>query len=265
MLPIYRIRDGYDQLGKNEEVFDNCARIFSKNEPVLVFPEGNHAKFYYLRSLTKGTARMALYAQEKLDKELLIIPCGLNYFAHRTPRSKLINVYGEPISVRYYTELYEKDKQKGLKKLTADIAVAIKKCLIIPEKTDDYDIKVKKIFTPDNEALGFKKLRELASRDYTNDETQFVDVPKTSFQKNMIALVGIPNFGPLFLLKKVLEDIKDKVFYGSMKYTIMLFVMPIWWIIGFLTGYFLFGVAEGFVMIALSLIGLFVRAELRKN
>ena len=265
MLPIYRIRDGYDQLGKNEEVFDNCTKIFDENGSVLVFPEGNHGKYYYLRSLTKGTARLALHAQQKLDKNLLIVPCGLNYFAHKTPRTKLINVYGEPLSVNDYVEAYSDDKQKGLKKLTTDMAKAMKKCLIIPEKTNDYDVKVKKVFNPENEALSFKKLRELASRDYTNDKTQFVKIPKTAFQKNMIALAGIPNFGPLFFLKKVLENIKDKVFYGTMKYLIMLFFMPIWWLLGFLIGYFLFGVAEGFVMVALSLIGLFVRAEFRKD
>jgi len=264
MHPIYRMRDGIDQLGKNQEVFDNCAKLFEKNSPVLVFPEGNHGKHHYLRSLTKGTARIALDAQEKIDSELMIVPCGLNYFAHRTPRTKLIVKYGEPIPVNKYLKEYQDDKQRGLRSLTKGMAVEMKKCLIIPEKTDDYDVKVKKVFNPENEVLSFVKLRELGSRDYSNDATQFVDVPKSQFRKNMIVLAGFPNFGPLFLLKKVLEGIKDKVFYGTMKFLILLFTLPIWWLILFFIGWGFFGVAEGFVLIALSIIGLFARAELRK-
>lgn len=264
MLPIYRMRDGIDQLGKNQEIFDHCARLFEKNESVLVFPEGNHGKYYYLRPLTKGTARIALYAQGKLKKELMVLPCGLNYFAHQTPRTKVIIVYGKPFSVKNYLADYHEDKQKGFRAFTQDLAVEMKKCLIIPEKTDDYDIKVKKVFNPENEVLSFAKLRKLADIDYEDDETQFVNTPKSTFQKNMIALASIPNFGPLLLLKKLLGGFKDKIFWPSVKYLVMVFIFPIWWIIGFLAGYFLFGVAEGFVMIALSIIGIFVRAELRK-
>ncbi|MCP4458985.1 MAG: hypothetical protein GY816_13335 [Cytophagales bacterium] len=264
MHPIYRIRDGIDQLGKNQEVFDNCTKLFENNSPVLVFPEGNHGENHYLRPLKKGAARIAFHAQQKMEKELMIVPCGLNYFAHRTPRTKLISVYGDPISVKKYLKGYQEDKQKGLKNLTNNMAIEMKKCLIIPDKTNDYEIKVKKVFNPENEVLSFKKLRELASRDYTNDPTQFVSVPKTSFQRSMIWLAGIPNFGPLYLLKRILAGTKDKVFYGTMKFIVMLFSMPIWWLLGFLLGYFLFGIAEGFVMVGLSLIGLFVGAELKK-
>ncbi len=264
MMSIYRMKDGIDQLDKNQEVFDNCAKLFQNNKPILVFPEGNHGENYYLRPLKKGTARMAFYAQEKMKEDLMIVPCGLNYFSHNTPRTKLLIVYGEPISVNNYLPGYKENNPTGLRTITQDLAAAMKTCLVIPEKTNDYEIKVKKVFNHENEVLSFKKLRELASRDYSDDDTQFVDVPKTNFQKNMIVLSSIPNFGPLYLLKKVLEKFKDKVFYASVKYVIMVFAMPIWWIMGFLLGYFLFGVAEGVIMIALSILGLFVRAEFRK-
>lgn len=264
MMPIYRMRDGIDKLAKNKEVFDNCTLVFEKNIAVLVFPEGNHGEHYYLRPLTKGTARIALHAQNKMEKELMIVPCGINYFSHRTPRTKLLIVYGEPISVPAHLKNYQKDNQKGMKCLTSSIAVAMKGCLIIPEKTEDYDVKVKKVFNPKNEVLSFKKMRELASRDYSNDKTQFVKVLKTQFQKNMIMLASFPNFGPLYFLKIILKNTKDKVFLGTMKFVFMLFAMPVWWLIGYLIGYFFFGVAEGFVMVALSIIGLFTRAELRK-
>ena len=47
VAPIYRIRDGYDQLSKNKEAFQSCTDLFAAGHPIVISPEGNHAKEYY--------------------------------------------------------------------------------------------------------------------------------------------------------------------------------------------------------------------------
>lgn len=262
MMPIYRIRDGFGELGKNKEVFDQCTEIFKHGESILIFSEGMHHGNYYLKKPTKGTARIALDSINKLDDDLKIIPCGLNYFSHRQPRNKVIMVYGEPISVGEFKETYASDAQDGLRQLTNRLGEGMKACLVIPENSEDYETKVRRVFNLKNEVLSLAKLRELASRDYSNDQARFIKPKKPNPQALWWA--SLPNWGPLWLLRIVLEEFEDKVFWASMKFALMMVLMPLWWLIGFMIAYFIAGFWEGVVVVFLSVLGLFIRAELRK-
>lgn len=263
MMPIYRIRDGYGELERNKEIFQKCARLFEQGGAIMIFPEANHGEHYYLRPLTKGTARIALGSQDSIEQELQIVPCGLNFFSHRQPRTKLIIAYGQPIRVSEYLEDYRENKQDAFKKLTSDLSRELKECLVIPEATPDYERKVLRVFNLKNEVLSFKKLREFASRDYSNDTARFIKPKKPN--ETALWWASMPNWGPLWLLRSVLSKFQDKVFYGSMKFAVMLIVMPIWWIIGMTVGWVFFGFWEGAVMIFLSVVGLFARAELLRK
>jgi len=86
MMPVYRIRDGYEKLSKNEEVFARCREILSSGNPVLIFPEGNMGEGHFLRPLTKGTSRMAIQSQLEITKDIYILPVGINYFHHEQAR-----------------------------------------------------------------------------------------------------------------------------------------------------------------------------------
>ena len=117
MIPIYRIRDGFSSIEKNQEIFEKCKEVFKFGKSVMIFPEGNHGECYHLRSLTKGTARIAFYANSKLDSDLKIIPCGLNFFSHLQPRNKLLIAYGKPISVGTFQNQFQKKQTTSPKEL----------------------------------------------------------------------------------------------------------------------------------------------------
>ena len=38
MLPVYRVRDGWNNLSKNHEIFENCSYLLGNNEGILIFP-----------------------------------------------------------------------------------------------------------------------------------------------------------------------------------------------------------------------------------
>jgi 1-acyl-sn-glycerol-3-phosphate acyltransferase len=100
MLPIYRERDGVDTVQANEKVFNTCFEILSKNQPIIIFPEGNHGSLKNLRPLKKGFARIALGAEEKYGKEIdvQIVPVGINYSDHHNMGAELLINFGKPIN-----------------------------------------------------------------------------------------------------------------------------------------------------------------------
>ncbi len=78
ILPVYRIREGVENLDTNYKTFDACKKIFRGNGVVLIFSEGLCINEWHLRPLKKGTARLALSAwQDGIDVKVL--PVGINY------------------------------------------------------------------------------------------------------------------------------------------------------------------------------------------
>jgi len=93
MLPIYRLRDGRNNISKNKEVFDNCTRLLYLNETVLIFPEANHNLKRMVRPLSKGFTRILFNTLAKYpDLDIALVPIGVNY----------TNASGFPDSAAFY-------------------------------------------------------------------------------------------------------------------------------------------------------------------
>jgi 1-acyl-sn-glycerol-3-phosphate acyltransferase len=99
MLPIYRLSEGKENLGKNNETFDACQTILSQGKMVILFAEGLSINNWDLRPMRKGLARLALKAwqSEGLASELQVVPVGLTYEHYKGEgKAVLINI-GKPI------------------------------------------------------------------------------------------------------------------------------------------------------------------------
>jgi len=110
IMPAFRFRDGFENLSKNNDVFDSCVELLEAKQALCIMPEGNQELAYKIRPLVKGIFRVAFSVQQRNpdDKSLKIIPVGLN-FANITKFGKhlVINI-GEPVSVTdFYTEFLE--------------------------------------------------------------------------------------------------------------------------------------------------------------
>lgn len=119
ILPIFRIRDGYENLQKNDDVFNKTVDVINNRNGLVILPEGNHGDKKQLRPLKKGIARIALQAENSFDGELdiHIVPVGIDYTNYIKVRSGLLIRYGTPISVRTLMTLYEKNPAKAHKLL----------------------------------------------------------------------------------------------------------------------------------------------------
>lgn len=78
MLPVYRLSEGKEHLGDNDDTFNRCIELFKKGEIVLIFSEGICINQTKLLPLKKGTARLAQKAWYD-GMELTVIPVAISY------------------------------------------------------------------------------------------------------------------------------------------------------------------------------------------
>ncbi len=82
LMPVYRTSEGSENLHTNYKTFDACKEIFQKNGIVQIFSEGKCINEWHLRTLKKGTARLAISSWEN-NIPLLVLPVGINYSSFR--------------------------------------------------------------------------------------------------------------------------------------------------------------------------------------
>jgi len=131
MMPVYRQRDGIQNLAKNEETFEKCYEILRSSKVLLLFPEATHQGARKLRPLSKGFSRIlfgALEGHEDLD--IQVVPYGLNYSNYSDSQSTVLVSYGKPISVQAYRDQYMESKPKAMNLLKDDLFEALSKEII---------------------------------------------------------------------------------------------------------------------------------------
>lgn len=138
--PMYRLKEGYSELKKNDKTFEECRTLLSENKTILLFPEAICIQEKRLQPLKKGLARILFQTEELFDfkKDVLVVPIGLNYSDAKKFRSKLFINFGEPVSIKKYEELYRQDKVKAINEFTKMLEQEMTK-LIIVIKNKEHD------------------------------------------------------------------------------------------------------------------------------
>lgn len=142
ILPIYRIRDGAGELSKNEEIFKSAITILEDRVPICIMPEGNHGDKRRLRNLVKGVFRIAFRAQESMEgnEGIKLVPVGIDYSHYVKFFQDLLIIYGQPIEVSEYQDLYRENPAKGINALKNRLAEELKKIMIHIETEEYYDV-----------------------------------------------------------------------------------------------------------------------------
>lgn len=110
MIPIYRIRDGFDSLKKNDETIKRAAEIMGSGVPLIIFPEATHRTKHSLLKLGKGIFHIPFSLYEKGDrsKPVYIQPIGVDYGDYFRFRSSVLIRFGKPVNV---TEFLDKNSE----------------------------------------------------------------------------------------------------------------------------------------------------------
>ncbi|SMP16612.1 1-acyl-sn-glycerol-3-phosphate acyltransferase [Muriicola jejuensis] len=141
MLPVYRMRDGRDTLGRNEEIFENCTRILRGRGHILLFPEANHNIMRKVRPLSKGFTRILFAALEKHpDLDVLLIPVGINYENAAGFPDRVAFYFEDPIPARAF---YDKEDIPGsVSRIKQKVSETLENSTTHIEEEDSYAEKL---------------------------------------------------------------------------------------------------------------------------
>ncbi len=141
ILPVYRLRDGYENLKQNDDTFHDTLRVMEHRNGVVILPEGSHDVHRKLRQLKKGICRIAFQTAEASDykKEINIVPVGLEYSHYWLFRQVLTVVYGHPIHVSEYYDSYRQNPNRAIVELRDRLSSDMKKVMVHIEEEQDYE------------------------------------------------------------------------------------------------------------------------------
>ncbi|NLV19917.1 MAG: hypothetical protein GXY51_10595 [Bacteroidetes bacterium] len=228
MLPVYRIRDGYESLKSNEEIFQRTINVLRNKNGLVILPEGNHAGFRRLRQLKKGICRIAFQADEAsgFNLNIKIIPVGIEFTHYTRYRQVLTVVYGNPVEVSEFHSLYKKTPEIALNELRKKLSSEIKKLIVHIESKEDYE--------------AIDELRSLINGKYSDD----IRFPKLFRDRIMIDKLNKLKETDLSLYNKICSlTLKVKKKAGKLKTNYRLLAKkkhPLGWLLAGTCGLLLF-------------------------
>lgn len=225
MIPIYRKRDGFDKLAETKDILAEQRTQLRRGRSLVLFSETEHAHTYYLRPLSRGSARLAVRTQDETDQSVQLVPVGINYYHLCRPGFKVSIVFGEPLCADEYEEDDYKSEAACINALRDDLTAGMTDCMLVPEKTDDYRERVDRI-NRKNEHLSFPDMK--AALDAPTD------LPSKGEPRPWLATLGrglnLLNAGPLWLMSALMRWVDEPPFAASLKFAVGMFGVPLWWI-----------------------------------
>ena len=259
MLPVYRIRDGWNNLSNNSEIFNTCAELFNKNEPIVIFPEGNHNLKRTVRPLSKGFTRIIFETLEKYPSiDLQLVPVGLNYIhAEKFPDSALL-FFGKPIPAK---DLITDNRNESIINLKSTIHSEISR-LTTHVASKKYDTIIGKLNDLNVNFLKPESVNKTITSNFEFYETSRHNHFSffRSFFKTILILTLI---FPYAVWKLVAEPkVKDIEFKSTFRFAMALTLVPIWvlFLVGVLFINFGWMVSLGYVVLVLCLTIITVKA-----
>lgn len=162
ILPVFRIRDGVEELGKNQEIFDVTVGVLHRKHQLCIMPEGNHGHHRRLRNLQKGVFRIAFKTQEEMGNKpyVKIVPVGLDFGDYVKAHADLHINYGKAIEVAEYWDRYQEDAPRTINEIRSRLSDEMKPLMIHIQSEEYYDayMGLRSIFNAKmREIIGLKK------------------------------------------------------------------------------------------------------------
>lgn len=132
IMPVFRIRDGKDNLDKNNEIFDNAARILRKNNPIALFPEAKHNPKQSLLPIQKAVPRIVLPTEASADFQLRsqIVPVSIYYRDIFGFLSDAYVTFGTPVEVSDYKDIYNENPTLAINQLRQELENRLKSMVV---------------------------------------------------------------------------------------------------------------------------------------
>jgi len=137
-IPIFRFRDGFENMRKNQEIMDKIVQLLKNGRVISIMVEGSHQHCKRLRKVQKGAARIVFQAYEQYgDLDIQIVPLGINFSNSHQFRSVMMAKFGPPIPLQEFIEKYNQNEPRAVKQLTDTIEEKLRQHVIHIEEAAD--------------------------------------------------------------------------------------------------------------------------------
>ncbi len=152
IIPVYRIRDGKENLSRNEQTFATAVELLKKNQAIGLYPEAAHSENRRMLPHKKGIPRIVSQAGKMTGYtlDIHIVPVGIYFDRYQEFGRRLLIIYGKPVKASDYYGKYQVNDQTATIALRDDLFRAI-----LPLTLN---------FSPGNHYQGFEALREILSK-----------------------------------------------------------------------------------------------------
>lgn len=201
ILPVYRMRDGINNLEKNDEIFNRSVQVIKHQQPLCLFPEARHNNKRFLFPLKKAIPRIAFQAEDSEDfnLDIHIVPIGIYYSNYSNFRSVQILNIGKPFPISKYKDLYYENDAQAARELVSQMSKEIKKLIIDITDIENYDT--------------YENARNIYNKDFLNKTTEAEYKQKnkafTQFQADQKIVNTLLDFHEKE--PKKFDELKDKI------------------------------------------------------
>ena len=256
LIAIYRMRDGIDQLAKNEEVFNKCYTIFNRGKSLMIFPEGSDCRDRTIRPLSKGFTRIVYGAIEKYPGiQIQVVPVGVTYQNASQYPSKVALHYGKPIDA---SEIYANNiPSKSINILKKQVSDQLKTLCVHIEKDENYDAVLTKLNDAQVDFTEVKKVQEMIK---TNTFPSKKEASK-AYLKPLFYLIILNSLVQYSIYKKKAKKNTDIDFVDTFRFTFNLFAFSFFYSLQALIVSFFFGseIALFYFVFSLLIVFIYVR------
>lgn len=225
MIPVYRVRDGWNKIAKNNAIFKNCAKLLGEDNALSLFPEANHNLKRTVRPLSKGFTRIVHETLEQFPElNLKIVPVGFNY-KHADKFGDSVSLYfGNPIPITSEDTIDKVKSVVDLKEMIFDNLCKL--TTHIP--FENYEATLLKLENLNVDFLNPVAVNKCIAADFKNCE------PSTSrdftiFKKFFKFWLILALIVPYIIWKRVFQPkIHENEFMATFRFVVAISIVPIY-------------------------------------
>ena len=228
MIPVYRVRDGWDQISKNGAVFKTCSDLLEDDNAIVLFPEGNHNIKRFVRPLSKGFTRIiAETIINYPEKNVELVPVGLNYQNAEVFADSVVLNFGTPIAATAYKNL---NLNTTILQMKSDVHEALTK-LTTHINDENYDAVLQKLEDLNVNFLDVDEVNQCVDTNFKECVTR--SKPQQNIIKSVAKIaLSISLFLPYGIWKLVLQPkIKEPEFTATFRFALVISLVPIFMLV----------------------------------
>ncbi len=115
IIPAWRIRDGFENLTKNEESFASAVKVLKNNKAIGIYPEAAHSVNRRMIPHKKAIPRIVFLAGEttNFSLDIKIVPVGIFFDQYQDFGRRMLTIFGKPLNAKDFYEEYRLNPLKA--------------------------------------------------------------------------------------------------------------------------------------------------------